>query len=227
MKKTLLALGASALLALPGPLAAQGFGVAGRVGTLGIGVEGALGLADRVVLRGGIGLMPLELDATNFWDPGQDVNAKVKLPGTWYNIGADLYLGGSFRVGAGMLYKPDNPTLTGTLAQGATIEIGGQEYTSADLSKVSGALDSGKSAPYLLVGFGKHTSTGIGLFVDLGVAFLGDPNITLAAEGNSEVINTPEFQQRLREEEQNIESDVGAYLKYWPILDIGVRFGIG
>lgn len=228
MKKRLLAVAAAALVVLPGALDAQGIGFAGRIGTLGIGAEGAVGLSDALVIRGGIGLMPLELDPTSFWDPGTDVDATLKLPKTWYNIGADLYLGSGFRIGGGMLFKPDNPTLTGTLAGSATIDIGGQKYTATDVAEVKGTLESKKSAPYALIGFGKHTASGIGLFLDLGVALLGDPNVVLeATKGNSTVINSSQFQQRLRTEEQNIEDDVGTYLKYWPILNLGVRFGIG
>ncbi len=60
------------------------------------------------------------------------------------------------------------------------------------------------------------------------MALLGDPEVTLdATKGNSVVINSSDFQQRLRTEEQNIEDDVGTYLRYWPIINLGIRFGIG
>lgn len=228
MKKSLFVLVTAALVALPGTLSAQGFGVGARAGTLGIGAEGALGLTDAFVVRGGIGLMPLELDPTSFWDPGTDVEATLKLPKTWYNIGADLYLGGGFRIGGGMLFKPDDPTLTGSLTGSASIDIGGTTYTATDVAEVKGTLVSKSSAPYALIGFGKHTKTGIGLFLDLGVAMLGDPEVKLeATKGNPTVINSATFQNRLRQEEQSIEDDVGTYLKYWPILNIGIRFGVG
>jgi len=228
MKKSLFVLLTAALVALPGALSAQGFGVAARAGTLGIGAEGALGLTDAFVVRGGIGLMPLELDPTSFWDPGTDVDATLKLPKTWYNIGADLYLGGGFRIGGGMLFKPDDPTLTGSLTGTASIDIGGTTYTATDVAEVKGTLVSKSSAPYFLIGFGKHTKTGIGLFLDLGVAMLGDPEVQLeATKGNPTVINSATFQSRLRAEEQSIQDDVGTYLKYWPILNIGIKLGVG
>jgi hypothetical protein len=228
MKKSLLVLLTAALVALPGALSAQGFGVAARAGTLGIGAEGALGLTDAFVIRGGIGLMPLELKNPSFWEPGTDVDATLKLPKTWYNIGADLYLGGGFRVGGGMLFKPDNPSLTGSLTGSASIDIGGTTYTASDVAEVKGTLESKKSAPYALIGFGKHTKTGIGLFLDLGVAMLGDPQVSLeATKGNPTVINSATFQSRLRTEETNIEDDIGSYLKFWPILNIGIKLGVG
>lgn len=228
MNKRLFVVTAAALIALPGALSAQGIGVAGRAGTLGIGAEGALGLSDAIVVRGGIGLMPLELKNPSFWEPGADVDATLKLPKTWYNIGLDLYLGGGFRVGGGMLYKPDDPTLTGSLTGSATIDIGGTKYTASDVAEVVGTLKSKKSAPYALIGFGKHTSKGIGLFLDIGVAMLGDPDVTLeATKGTPAVINSATFQSRLRTEEQTIEDDFGTYLRFWPILNLGIKLGVG
>ncbi len=228
MKRSLLAVAVAALVVLPGALDAQGIGFAGRAGTLGIGAEGALGLSDALVIRGGLGLMPLELKNPGFWEPGTDVDLTLKLPKTWYNLGADLYLGSGFRIGAGMLFKPDDPTLTGSLTGSASIEIGGTTYTASDVAEVVGTLEAKSSAPYALIGFGKHTSSGIGLFLDLGVALLGDPEVSLeATSGNQAIINSADFQSRLRAEEQNIEDEVGTYLRYWPIINIGIRFGIG
>ena len=226
MKKTLFAFCAAALVLLPAAVQAQGFAVAGRAGTLGVGAEAALGLGTNLAIRGGIGLMPLELDATDAFD-SNGVDATLELPKTWYNIGLDLYLGGGFRVGGGMMFKPDDPTLTGTLTGSASIEIGGVTYTATDVASVKGALVSKSSAPYALIGFGRHVKPGIGLFLDLGVAFMGDPDVQLTATGNSTVVNSPEFQSRLRTEEQNVEDDLGKYLNYWPILNLGLKFGIG
>lgn len=232
MKKRLLVLGAAALVALPGALSAQGFAVAGRAGTLGLGAEAALGLTDALVIRGGLGLLPFEADASSFWDVGNDVEATMTLPETWFNVGADLYIGSGFRIGAGMLFKPDDPTVTGSLSGTASIEIGGQTYTATEVAEVVGTLDAKDQAPYVLLGFGKHTRTGIGLFLDLGVAFMGDPVITLV--GTEGAITQPthpghaQFQARLQQEEQNLNNDLPSWAKkYWPIVNLGVKFGIG
>lgn len=228
MKRRVFALGVAAILALPLSATAQGFGIAARAGTLGIGAEAALGLSPNFAIRGGLGLMPLTTDATRFWDVGNDVKADLTLPKTWYNIGADLYLGGGFRIGGGMLFKPDDPTIDGTLTGTASIEIGGQTYTASQVAGVTGTLDSKNQAPYVLIGFGKHTSAGIGLFLDLGVAFLGDPAITLEATGDPTVINSAEFQSRLAQERQNLDNDLPTWAKkYWPILNLGLKFGLG
>ena len=225
MRKTLLALATVGMLMLPSLAEAQ-IGIAGRAGTIGVGAEAALAVGSSLVIRGGIGLLPVELDASDLLDE-PDVDATLKLPDTWYNIGADLYLGSSFRIGGGMLFKPDDPSITGRLTGTASIDIGGQTYTATDVAEIEGSLVSKEKAPYVLIGFGKHTNSGIGLFLDLGVAFLGEANMELTASGNSTVINSAEFQSRLRAEEQNIEDDLGQWSQYWPILNIGLRIGIG
>jgi len=227
MRKSLLALVVATLLALPATLAAQGFAVAGRAGTLGLGGEAALGLTDRLVLRGGLGLVPLEVDASSFLEIGDDVEATLTLPKTWFNVGADLYLGGGFRIGGGMLFKPDDFEASATVKSG-TIEIGDEEYEVNEVSKITAALDAKDQAPYALIGFGKHTRSGIGLFLDLGVAFLGDPEIVLTAEGNPAVVGSAQFKAELEKERQKIDEDLPPWVgKYWPIINLGIKVGVG
>jgi len=229
MKKSVLALTVATLMALPATLAAQGVGVGVRAGTLGFGVEAALGLSSHITVRGGMGVTPLVVKNPSFWSPGSDVNAKLRLPKTWYNIGVDLYpTGGTFRIGAGMLFKPDDPTLTGSLASTGSIDIGGTTYTGAQVSEVTGTLHSKTKAPYVLIGFGRHTRSGIGLFLDLGVAFLGDPGLTFeATKGDPTITNSALFQQSLRDEAATVQSKIATYLKFWPIADIGIKLGLG
>ena len=75
------------------------------------------------------------------------------------------------------------------------------------------------------LGFGHHTEGGFGFFADLGVAFVGDPEVTLTAEGP--IASEPEIEEDLNREAQNIEDDAGGYLKYWPIVSIGVKIPFG
>ena len=222
MKRSLLVLSTAAALALPGSLAAQGVGIGARAGTLGLGAEAALGLTDAFVIRGGIGLMPLEPSATF-----NNIDFTVNLPSTMSTIGVDLYLGGSFRIGGGILFKPDDPTLDAEIRADKSVDIGGQTYTSSQVSKLTGTVDSKDKAPYVLIGFGKHTSTGFGLFLDLGVAFIGDPTIHLKATGDPAVIGSADFKSRLDQEARNVQDDIGSYLKVWPILNLGLRLGVG
>jgi hypothetical protein len=49
--------------------------------------------------------------------------------------------------------------------------------------------------------------------------------VTLEAKGP--LASVPGVQQDLDLEAQNIEDDAGQYLKYWPILNLGVKIPIG
>ena len=218
MRKSVLTLSTALLLAVPAAVAAQGFGIAGRAGTLGVGAEVAIGLTNSFVIRGGAGLTPFEPSVTI-----GDLEVTLKLP-EWYNVGVDLYLGSSFRIGGGMLFKSEDPSAEGIFTTPQI--IGGREFTSAELGTLVGVLDSKDQAPYVLIGFGKHISQGIGLFLDLGVAFLGDPDISLTATGGN-FSDQAELTSRLNAEAAQWEEDADSYLNYWPILNLGIRIGIG
>ena len=151
------------------------------------------------------------------------MDVTLKLP-QWYNVGADLYLSGSFRIGGGMLFKSEDPSIEGVFT--ANQDIGGRSFTPAELGTLTGVLASNSQVPYVLIGFGNHTSTGIGLFLDLGVAFLGDPEISLASSGGS-FGDQAELISRLNAEAADWEDQAGSYLNYWPILNIGLRIGVG
>ncbi len=222
MKKSALTLAMVCMLSMPAVARAQGFGIGARAGTLGLGAEAAMGLSNRVVLRGGLGLLPFKPSTTI-----NDIDFTLTLPKTWYNVGLDFYLTGAMRIGAGILFKSDNPVVDGTIPSNKSVEIGDQSYTSAEISSLHGVLLSKKKAPYVLLGFGKHTASGVGLFLDLGVAFTGDPTVSLSAQGNQTLVDSPEFQSELRKEETKIRNDAGTYLRYWPILDLGLRIGLG
>lgn len=199
------------------PLDGQGLGVGGRVGTLGIGGEAAVELGDRVVLRGGLGLTPFEPKATL-----DEMDVTLKLP-TWYNAGLDFYLNGAMRIGAGILFKAEDPSLVGRF--NSPQDIGGNTYTPQEIGTLTGVIDSSDRVPYVLLGFGKHTTPGIGLFIDLGVAFLGDPEVRLESSGGT-LSNDPAMQDALDREADNFERDMRTYLRFWPILSIGLRIGV-
>jgi hypothetical protein len=199
--------------------AAQTAGVGLRVGTLGFGADVAFALGERIVARGGVGLNPIDPE-TRF----SEIDVTAELP-TWYNVGLDLYLNGALRLGAGVLLKPSDPTLRGVFTQDQ--EVGGQTFTPEEIGTLIGVIDSRGQAPFVLIGFGKHTATGIGLYVDLGLAFLGQPEFELDAVGGTLDSSSGQFRAALDREEQEFEDDAGAYLRFWPIVNLGLRFGVG
>lgn len=203
----------------PAPVTAQGFALAARGGTMGLGAEAALGLGSRLAIRGGVGVMPLEPDVTI-----DDIAYTLRVPQTWYNVGADLHLVGGIRLGGGLLFKSEDPSATASLDE--PVEIGGQEFTPDQVGTLRGTLDSADRVPYVILGFGRQVRSGVGLFLDLGVGFTGEPEVHLEAEGGA-FPDHDLLRARLDAEEAQFQQDIPPYLDYWPILNLGLKVGLG
>jgi hypothetical protein len=220
MKKTTTSLFLIAFLALTQVLHGQGFAVGARAGTLGFGAEAALGLSDQFSVRGGLGSFFYEYE-----DEYDDVDYTISPPSLTGTLGVDFYpTGGSFRFIAGLMFRNgDFEAESGDLAQAGSVEIGNNTYTEG--GRLFGTVATRSTAPFLGLGFGNHARGGFGFFVDLGVAFVGDADVSMRAEG--EIASVPGIQADLNQEAQNIEDEAADYLKYWPILNLGVKIPIG
>jgi hypothetical protein len=153
-----------------------------------------------------------------------DIDLAAELP-KWYNVGADIYLNGAMRVGGGLLFKGDDPRLTADFT--ADQELGGQMFTAQEIGTLVAVIDSNEKVPYALIGFGKHTAPGVGLFVDFGVAFMGAPRFRLSTEGGTLADDAGPLRTALDAEAAEFEADAGRYLEFWPILSLGLRVGLG
>ncbi|MDH3206819.1 MAG: hypothetical protein OEO79_09410 [Gemmatimonadota bacterium] len=204
-------------IAAPDGVASQGLAAAARVGTFGLGGEVAMELSERVVLRGGIGIQPYEPSMTF-----SDIDVSLKLP-TVYNVGLDLYVNGAVRLGGGLMFRTGDPEVTGKFT--AAQEIGGTSFTPQEIGTLRGVLDANDSAPYIIIGFGRHTARGVGLFLDLGLAFTGNPNVLLSASGGSLSGDADPLRSALAQEAEEFEADMRGYLKVWPVLSLGIRLG--
>jgi hypothetical protein len=208
------------LLAVPQGVRGQTLGVGARAGFLGFGGEAALELNRSVVLRGGYGVFPIDFDGEY-----SEVSYTVTPPSSIGNLGVDLYPGGrGFRIMAGLMSRSGNvEILSGDLSEGSPVQIGDEEYNQP--GTISGVLKSKDTAPFVGIGFGRHTAPGLGLFLDFGVAFVGDPEVSLDASGP--LRDVPGFLENLRKEEREIEEVGGGLLRYWPVFSVGIRLGIG
>jgi hypothetical protein len=153
--------------AVPITVLAQGLALDARAGTLGLGGEIALDLSERLVVRGGIGITPLEPGTTL-----SGVDVSLKLP-TVYNVGVDIYLNGAVRLGGGLLFRTGDLEVTGDFT--ADQDLGGTSFTPQQIGTLSGVLDWKDRAPYVLIGVGRHTAQGTGLFLGPGLRVLRRP----------------------------------------------------
>ncbi len=210
-----------AFIALPQALASQDVAVAARIGTLGFGGELALGVSEKLVIRGGVG--SLILDYTSDVD---DLEYTITPPSVTGNVGIDFYpLGGWFRLMAGLMFQGGNwEAVSGPLSDySGSIEIGDREYE--EDGELSGILESNSTAPYVGLGFGHHTRGGFGVFMDFGLAFMGEPNLTFTATGD--IASVPGIDDDLLKEAEDLEEEMGAAFEYWPILSLGLKIPFG
>jgi len=217
----------AALLFATAPHAtAQTVSVAGHAGTLGVGPDVSISLNDVFILRGGASLLPLAVDLTPAFRLADDLSARLALPTAFYTLGAAMERG-ILRFGAGLLYKHDDPRLVIELGDGASVRIGNGRYTAVQITELNATLRSDPWAPYLLVGLGEHNARGLDIFVDVGVAFLNDPELVLAAHGESALLRSRLFRDNLSAEQFRFRRDLGDVVDYWPIVSFGVRYGFG
>lgn len=221
MRITASALSISALVAAlaalaPSALSAQGISIAPKVGTTGLGGDIVVGLTPKLAIKGGVGFIPVTYEGD--FD-GNDYT--VEPPPLYGTVALDIAVAGPLRIMGGLLYRSED-ILFDTEVTGS-IEFNGETYTESGV--ITGAVTSSTVSPFLGLGLGGVIGPGVGLYIDAGVAFTGDPGVELSATGD--VTGVPGFQEDLEAERRSIEDDIGEYYRYWPVLNIGLKFGIG
>lgn len=214
----------TAAAALSAPASAQlSFGIAARGGSLGLGGEAAIGYGRHLSVRGGIGILPL-----SYTGEAEDVRYHIRATSPLPNLVVDFHPGlADFRLSGGVLFLPEPTTFDGRFS--GTVQIGGRSYTDEEVGELAGRLDHGTAAPFAMIGLGRQTNPGLGIYLDLGAAFMGEQRFTYAVTGgiaaDSSHPRYAEFEADLEQERQEIEDRANRYLKIYPILSAGVRFG--
>ncbi len=196
--------------------AAPEFGVALRGGSVGFGPEVTLRLTDRLAVRGGVGWLPFEYESTY-----DDTRYSVAPPGRYLTLSADLSLVGPLRLTGGLLRRSGPVTFDADL-EGES-EVGDGSYDAT--GRLEGEVRSAETAPYLGLGFGHAAGSGFGIFLDLAVAFTGDPDLTLEASGP--ITESPGFDEDLERERSRAQDELDTYYRYWPVVNLGVRLPVG
>jgi len=206
----------AAAVSITAPAHGQDVGVAAHVGTLGLGADAALSLRDDLSLRASANFFPFDV---NF--DASDIDYDLDLPSPQFLLLADFYPAGQFRLSGGLMISASDFDLTAKLD--GPVEIGETTYTPAEIGSLTGTLSTWDVAPYVGIGFGNPTASRVGFFLDLGVAFHGNPDVSARADGP--VASLPGFQQDLDAEVAEIQDDVENIIVY-PVLSVGISFGL-
>jgi len=216
----LAAVGASApVLAADGDDAGMGFSVGVTGGTLGLGLEAGYRFNRMVGVRANA--VSYNADET-VEEEDFDIDGKAKLKSM--GVAVDIYpFGGSFRVSAGL--RSNKNKFSGVASpNAATVEVGSDIYTAAEVGNLTGSADFKKSAPTLSVGWGGKFKTGLHFGVDAGLVFQGHPKLAATSDGS--LSGNPTFQQSLDDQLAEWQADVDdeKYAKYWPIIQLHLSY---
>jgi hypothetical protein len=198
-------------------------GIAGRVGTTGVG--GDIGWELVPTLNARIGYSALNFKR-NVDSGDVHYDGKVKLS----NLSGLLDwspLPGPFRVTGGVILNDNRYDVNGQPASNATFTLNGRTYQASDVGSLTGTVKSGRpAAPYLGVGYGNIAGAGVNFFFDLGVMFQGSPKATLNASCSSSLSASQcsQLQSDTAEEARRLEDKLSRY-KYYPVANIGITIG--
>ena len=98
------------------------------------------------------------------------------------------------------------------------VNIGGIIYPRIAVGTLTGETSFASTSPYLGIGFDFSLFGKVGLNLDLGVLWQGEPEVTLEADGL--LAQDPLFQASLERERQEIEEKMSDF-KAWPAISLG------
>jgi hypothetical protein len=182
-----------------------------KAGTLGLGVEGTWRPLPWFDLRGGINSYEYDHDGT---EAGINYDATLDLE-TWYATANFRMPLSPFRVTAGLFDNGNELQLVSR--ESGPIEVGGTTFTSEEVGTLRGVTSFEDVAPYAGIGFDFGLFGKVGLNLDLGVLFQGDPDIALTSTGT--LADEPVFQDALENERVELEDDVDKY-KFYPVASL-------
>ena len=205
----------AALLMSSSAGADNSFWVGGKVGTLGLGLEGIWRPIKWLDLR-------LGGSRYDYRDSGglAGINYDATLRLSSYYATANLRFPLSpFRISAGM-YSNQNGVELISLDSSA-YRIGDTVFTAADVGTIRSETSFNSTSPYLGAGFDFSLVGKVGMNLDFGVLWQGDPKVSLTTDGL--LANDPTFLAQLEAERAELEDEVSP-LKAYPVVSLGFNF---
>lgn len=214
------AMAGAAAIAVPATASAQTLGVGASAGTDGVGADVMVRVTPLFVARGGFRYADLSIDRE--FD-GIDYDADIGFTSGVVALDVHPFANG-FRLSTGLYAGGRDIDLNA--APAAPVEIGDLVFTPEQVGVLNGRSEWNTAAPFVGVGFnnGAHGLKRFGFQAMLGVAYIGEPDVSLEAQGGL-LADDPVFLAQLAEEEAELADDLDD-LQFYPILNLGltVRF---
>jgi hypothetical protein len=201
--------------------------IAGKAGTLGAGVELTAGLSRQLNARFGVNAYSYS-DRREASDIEYDGEADLRTATALL----DWHPGGrGFRLTGGLVYN--DTTIEGSSLPPASgvYNIGGVPVPVNLVGTLDAKAEFDPIVPYAGLGFGNAVAPNkkLGFFLDLGVVFQGEADVTLIPiiPAGSPINTTPGAREALnvllQREEQDLEDEAADYDLY-PVVAIGVSY---
>ncbi len=214
-QRRIAALLCAASLCSGGSAAADDFWMGAKVGTLGIGIEAAWRPIRWMDLRLGGNAYDYEESGSQ---AGINYDATLHLS-TYYLTANLLFPASPFRITVGGFSNGNEVRMIS--ADNSSFNIGGVNYSAADVGTLTSTTLFESAAPYLGAGFDFSLFGKVGMNLDFGVLWQGDPIVTMTADGL--MADDPTFQAQLEAERLELVDDFDA-LKAYPVVSLGFNF---
>ena len=202
----------------------SGWALTPVVGTLGVGGHLSISIIrDRLNFRGGYSTVVFDGDVTTrdvIYDTDLRLGGGIPLVLDWFPAK------NWFRVSGGLILNRNRLRLNDeTVDQGEDFELGGETFPSNLVGELDGTIEYNEVAPYIGIGIGNPVGRGnkFRFFLEAGVMFQGDGEITLEASGL--LGNALDFLDALEEEIGEIDEETRfSDLPVYPILQLGFSY---
>ena len=188
------------------------FGVGVKAGTLGLGLEASWQPLPYIDIRLGANSYDYDNDGRH---AGIDYETTLALE-SFYGTANFHFPISPMRLTAGVYSNGNEFQLLNDEAQDQS--IGGIVYPGAGIGTITSVTSFDSTSPYLGIGFDFTLAGKVGLNLDLGVLWQGEPNVSLEVSGA--LATDPAFQAALELERQQLEDDVSDF-KAWPVIQLG------
>lgn len=186
-----------------------------KAGTLGLGLEATWKPLPWFDLRGGFNSFDYDDDGSQ---AGINYDAELQLQ-SYYATANFRFPMSPFRLTAGLVANDNELALISR--ESGTVDIGGTTFAAEDVGTLQSITSFDSTAPYLGIGFDFGLFGKVGMNLDLGVLFQGDPRVTLTSDGA--LADDPAFQSALDEERVQLREDLDK-LDVYPVASLGFTF---
>lgn len=189
-----------------------------EAGTTGFGGSATWRFADHFGVRAGADYF--SLSDTGYEIEGIHYNAKLRLLSEPLTFNIYPWINNSFHISVGVMFNQNR--LTGTADQVGTIVIDGQPFPAVDVGKLDMKIEQRLVNPYLSIGgnffyFDRAHRWAMG--GELGVAYTGDPSVSLTRSGPESAL----IDAAVDAAERKLH-DYADKFRWWPVLKLAVTY---